>query len=413
MAPSVPKKGKVHLPENEEVAAVLREKHRSMKDQLGELTEHQNRTLSTAYRNVCSAKDPIRTLDDLRRIKGVGEWVIHIMKDSFPESSLDLSSPKSNTSGEKGKKRKQTKPYVPQKNSAAYAIVITLYREMIKGKDVMLKKELIDAAEASGLSQFAIGANNYKAQPGSSQKDFYTGWSCMKTLLSNEVVHKWSNPAKYKLTDKGKETARDCLARSGLDDPAGPPKTTSHSEKVILSDSDSDEPYKGNNPLIGSEHSTQRSGLPKLKALSPSSLNANKERTTNFGKPASSCSNSPFSSQGVSGQQLDSLLAMPLRRSDENFLEAYEVVLILDDREKLGPHDKRKVAANISSQFRLSVEIRHLPVGDCIWIARHRGFGTEYVLDFIIERKNVEDLIGSIRDNRYSDQKLRLKLLHH
>ena len=43
------------------------------------------------------------------------------------------------------------------------------------------------------------------------------------------------------LTEEGKKTARDCLARSGLDDTAGP--STHHSEAVILSDSDSDEPY--------------------------------------------------------------------------------------------------------------------------------------------------------------------------
>lgn len=54
--------------------------------------------------------------------------------------------------------------------------------------------------------------------------------------------------------------------------------------------------------------------------------------------------------------------------------------------------------------------MKRLPVGDGIWIARHRKLHTEYVLDFIIERKNVEDLASSIRDNRYRDQKLRLKV---
>lgn len=49
-----------------------------------------------------------------------------------------------------------------------------------------------------------------------------------------------------------------------------------------------------------------------------------------------------------------------------------------------------------------------MPVGDAIWIARNKVIGTEYVLDFIVERKNVEDLQSSIRDNRYRDQKLRI-----
>jgi hypothetical protein len=49
------------------------------------------------------------------------------------------------------------------------------------------------------------------------------------------------------LTEEGEKTARDCLERSGLDDTVGP--STHHSE-VVLSDSDSDEPYEGSNPVI-------------------------------------------------------------------------------------------------------------------------------------------------------------------
>ncbi|KAF3437432.1 hypothetical protein FNV43_RR20185 [Rhamnella rubrinervis] len=53
-------------------------------------------------------------------------------------------------------------------------------------------------------------------------------------------------------------------------------------------------------------------------------------------------------------------------------------------------------------------KIRRLPVGDGIWIARHKFFSNEYMLNFIVERKNNDDLRCSIRDNRYKDQKLRL-----
>jgi ERCC4-type nuclease len=54
--------------------------------------------------------------------------------------------------------------------------------------------------------------------------------------------------------------------------------------------------------------------------------------------------------------------------------------------------------------------MKRLPVGDALWIARHRGLDTDYVLDFIVERKNVNDLVDSIRDNRYKEQKLRMKV---
>ncbi|KAM0912293.1 hypothetical protein ACQ4PT_012969 [Festuca glaucescens] len=175
--PSLPKKREVRLPENEELAGKLLEKYRSMMaDQPGSLSEPVRIALSAAYRGLCASKEPIRTLRDLLRTKGVGPWAILIMKDSFPATSPDLSP-------QEGKKRK----YVPRKKSSAYAIVITLYRAMIRGNDSLMKQELIDAAEVSGLSASGIGPNNTRAKLGSS----------IKTLISKALVVKGSNPAKW------------------------------------------------------------------------------------------------------------------------------------------------------------------------------------------------------------------------
>ncbi|XP_047056149.1 crossover junction endonuclease MUS81-like [Lolium rigidum] len=405
--PSAAKKRKVHLPANEELARKILEKRSSLAAEQpgGGLSEHQGIALSAAYRGVCLAKEPFRTPADLARIKGVGDWVVHVMEDSFPMPTIDLSPPESNTPGETGKKRKRTKPYVPRINSAAYAIVITLHRAMDEGKAFMMRQELIDAAEASGLSRDAIGPNNYKSKQVNSCKEWYTGWSCMTTLISNEVVTKWSNPAKYKLTENGKKTALVCLKQSGLDDPAGP--STHHSESVVLSDSDSDEQCEGNNPLIGSENFAQSNGHPKTKAGSSSSFGISKGPSAN--SPLPSCGIFGEQSFSATGSAENSLLPMPPRFSSENFLEAYKVVLILDDRETLGKRSTRKFVHNIHSQFKIPVEMKRLPVGDAIWIARHKVLDTEYVLDFIVERKNVDDLVDSIRDNRYKDQKLRMQ----
>ncbi|KAF0926787.1 hypothetical protein E2562_027395 [Oryza meyeriana var. granulata] len=432
---------KVHLRENEVVAQCVLEKWRSMEEKPGGLKENLAHTLYKSYRNVCATKEPIRTLKDLYEIKGVGKWVIRQLKGSFPESSPDLSPPESNTAREKGKKAGGSKRYVPQKNSAAYAILITLHRETLNGKSHMKKQELIDATEGSGLSQSAIGPDKSKAKPGafaSSQKDWYTGWSCMKTLTSKGLVAKSGNPAKYMITEEGKSTALDCLSRSGLDDHAAPlvinsaphASNTSHKldEEIILSDSDSEESYTENYPLIGSEEFTVRVAPPILKPSNSSCLDISKRTTPNYGFSDRSASISPLSSQGTFELQssstmgtaefnvLDrdtvcidnSILAMPPRRSSENFLEDYEVVLVLDDRENFGGRSTKAVD-NIHSQFRVPVEIKHLPVGDGIWIARDRKIHTEYVLDFIVERKNVADLCSSITDNRYKEQKLRLK----
>ena len=48
--------------------------------------------------------------------------------------------------------------------------------------------------------------------------------------------------------------------------------------------------------------------------------------------------------------------------------------------------------------------MRALPVGDCLWVARTPA-GEEYVLDYIVERKRLEDLCASLVDGRYKEQK--------
>ncbi|KAI3698904.1 hypothetical protein L2E82_42814 [Cichorium intybus] len=84
------------------------------------------------------------------------------------------------------------------------------------GTEFMRKQELIDAAEASGLPE--IGKGKASQFGVSSGKDWYSGWNCMKKLIDKGLAVKSSNPAKYMLTELGKELARDCMLRSRLVD---------------------------------------------------------------------------------------------------------------------------------------------------------------------------------------------------
>ncbi|CDY67787.1 BnaCnng56400D, partial [Brassica napus] len=136
---------------------------------------------------------------------------------------------------------------------------------------------------------------------------------------------------------------------------------------------------------------------------------AKKSRSSNDGYtlkpsgPTQTCSSSLPSATNIP--------CLPPLTFGEAFEEAYQVILILDDREQFATKGSRsrKIVDYICSEFKIKIEVRRLPVGDCIWIARHKCLGTEYVLDFIVERKNIDDLRSSIRDNRYRDQKLRLQ----
>ena len=51
-----------------------------------------------------------------------------------------------------------------------------------------------------------------------------------------------------------------------------------------------------------------------------------------------------------------------------------------------------------------------LNVGDFTWIARHKSSNYEdIILNYIVERKRMDDLCSSILDGRYKEQKVILK----
>lgn len=74
-----------------------------------------------------------------------------------------------------------------------------------------------------------------------------------------------------------------------------------------------------------------------------------------------------------------------------------------------------KVISELSS-LNVTFEMRRLSVGDFVWICRDRN-GRELMLPYILERKRLDDLSGSIQDGRFHEQKVniciyKIKKLH-
>lgn len=83
----------------------------------------------------------------------------------------------------------------------------------------------------------------------------------------------------------------------------------------------------------------------------------------------------------------------------------YDIILIVDQREKIDIVD---------FEGSMKRETRTLACGDFIWIARPKGLSaadrtTDLVLDYVVERKRLDDLASSIYDGRFEQQKLRLQ----
>ncbi|XP_057521903.1 crossover junction endonuclease MUS81 isoform X2 [Amaranthus tricolor] len=451
-------------------------------------THNTEKTIQKALNNVCKHKTPITTLKEFKDIKGIGKWFVTNMREFFNSNSFTSQD---DDLEKEGKKARGSKSYLPQKNSVAYALLISLYRGTTNGIEFMHKQELIDAAEASGLARVPIVPEKGRGKPGafgSSPKEWYSGWSAMGKLIDKGLVYKTSCPAKYMLSDAGRRVAIECISRSGVldsvqnvvnteetsdsDDQDAENVELVSSDILTFSDQNTRKGMKDDIPMEFLERFTNlgftREQVLRVlaevsKCSSPETLSTiwptvlcrlredavfgsrsgfqatvrrdsgdastsyehiDDQRSLTNGIIQNGCTSFrsiasplthvtsliPCSSLGSEPLRVgQDVLRLPPLEDVQNFEDAYNVVLILDDREHFIRTKSRQLIEKICDEFKIQIETRRLPVGDAIWIARHKQAGKEYILDFIVERKNVDDLRGSIRDNRYKDQKLRLQ----
>ncbi|KAF9919507.1 Crossover junction endonuclease mus81 [Linnemannia zychae] len=90
---------------------------------------------------------------------------------------------------------------------------------------------------------------------------------------------------------------------------------------------------------------------------------------------------------------------------------SFDIELILDIREVRVQSDPNYISQKLRDRG-ITVRTRALELGDVIWVARPREqnplLPEEIVLDYIIERKRMDDLASSIKDGRFNEQKFRL-----
>ncbi|KAF9436387.1 Crossover junction endonuclease mus81 [Entomortierella beljakovae] len=90
----------------------------------------------------------------------------------------------------------------------------------------------------------------------------------------------------------------------------------------------------------------------------------------------------------------------------------FEICLILDVREVRTQADRDYIGQKLKDKG-VNVIKRALDIGDVAWIARLKEPSVlgpdEIVLDYILERKRMDDLVHSIKDGRFNEQKFRLR----
>ncbi len=95
----------------------------------------------------------------------------------------------------------------------------------------------------------------------------------------------------------------------------------------------------------------------------------------------------------------------------------FTVHLVLDNREVRTKDDRDYISEELTKKGSKPL-VRPLELGDFFWVAkchdpdllsRYGEEGSEICLDWIVERKRLDDLVGSITDGRFQEQKFRLR----
>lgn len=90
---------------------------------------------------------------------------------------------------------------------------------------------------------------------------------------------------------------------------------------------------------------------------------------------------------------------------------SYSITMVLDNRE-IKSKNNRSGFIDLLRKDGMEVEQRALPLGDVLWVAKRVDGGgldteeDECVLNWVIERKRLDDLVGSITDGRFHEQKV-------
>ncbi|KAG6003228.1 Crossover junction endonuclease mus81 [Claviceps maximensis] len=277
----------------------------------------------------------------------------------------------------KKRKTKQPKPYVPAFRSGAYALLIGLSSLPDDASASLTKPELIELSQPHCDSSFTAPNDPTK---------FYTAWNSMKTLIQKELVYERGRPLRrYALTDDGWEVARRMKETRQF-------ATDMQQDSAQISEPVRTQAHEASaRPLI------ERSDSPDVVILDEYA-----------GSKILDCHTKNAVTTDDSLPKFNPITLPP---------GSFTVRLVLDVREVRAKTDRDYMQDELAKQNTAPI-MRSLEVGDAQWIAkchdssllqRLGAEGDEVVLDWIVERKRLDDLIGSIKDGRFHEQKFRLK----
>uniref|UniRef100_A0A3Q1AT87 Crossover junction endonuclease MUS81 n=1 Tax=Amphiprion ocellaris TaxID=80972 RepID=A0A3Q1AT87_AMPOC len=309
---------------------------------------------------------PLRNAKEAKILQNFGDGICKILDEKLQRHYRENGEQQmKETSEGKKKKKKKKREYVPQRRSGGYAVLLTLYRQsQIPGsKGFMFKLELQTEAQPLCDKSFAVPDLGSK----------YTAWSSVSTLIQKNLLIKTHTPARYSLTEEGLALAERLAA--------------AEQETKVCSGGDEGE----------EEEAEIR--VEDVCYLEPTKLYSVWTLLRPLGSLRPSiCMNH------ITALQLNMFIVC-----------LFHVMSACCS----GSHHRKQELVKELQRNGVNFDVRKLNVGDFLWVAREKvtpvpgqlrlPAGRELVLDYIIERKRMDDLCGSIIDGRFREQKFRLK----
>lgn len=348
--------------------------------------------------------------------KRVAEPTTDAHAEPEPDATAQNHSQEQAGPAPRAKKARATKMWVPGYRTAGFALLVTMHKLALQGREVLTKSQLEDEAEASGLSATGIKSRappGGPAQGGGRGTYFaYSGWSSFNKLKSVQngyaepMVHTWkaSYAMQIRLSKTGTELAAklhaaaeargDCTCGLWRGNVGDSENTEDPETAGAAADDDDDLEVLDDNgiwtPVMSQQPPAPASRVTQAAAARP-----------------------PVALTAlVSPSRVE--WTLPPLEPGEKYVDKYDTVLVVDTSEaRLGEGQLGFFHDHGIKTIRTKLE-----AGDFAWVACPKGSApglhNAYVLDFLVERKEVSDLQASIIQNaekgqRYARQKYRMK----
>ena len=299
------------------------------------------------------------------------------------------------------KKVRKVKAYVPTLRSGAYALILALATCAENASQGLTKAHTINLAQPHCDASFTAPSDPTK---------FFTAWNSMKTLINKDLVYEHGRPLRrYMLTEEGWEVAR---------------RIKGTEEGSIR------------NMFTKDKSNVEGSKLSGKSSKSSATSNAKGEARTRVSIDLDDMSSEEEKHQSgtITGHAPQTMQETTPQPPPPDTFPNFEPIifppgsctihLMLDSREVRTVKDRDYISEELQKRGTTPIT-RALPLGDALWIARPKpayervlaianvdddGEGcNEIVLDHILERKRLDDLIFSIKDGRFHEQKFRLR----